>query len=81
MTVTPPLQAARERLRQAGVNASLAELALAGAQELLARAEAREADDRRRAELRRRLTQRLRDGDALDVAALAEVREHGWTRA
>lgn len=81
VTLTPPLQEARERLRRRGVNASVAELALAGARELLAAADVREQDEQHRAELRRRLTRRLRSGDALDVDALHEVRERGWTRA
>lgn len=81
VTVTPPLQQARERLRDRGVNASVAELALAGAHELLAAAEAQDADGQRRRELRQRLTQRLRNGDTLDSDALREVRESGWTRA
>ncbi len=81
VTVTPPLREARERLRRRGVNASVAELALAGAHELLAVAEAQDADGQRRRELRQRLTQRLRSGDALDADALREVRESGWTRA
>jgi len=81
VTVTPPLQEARERLRRRGVNASVAELALAGAHELLAVVEAQDADGQRRRELRQRLTQRLRSGDALDADALREVRESGWTRA
>jgi len=81
VTVTPPLQEARERLRRRGVNASVAELALAGAHELLAAAEAQDADGQRRRELRQRLTQRLRGGDALDADALREVRQSGWTRA
>jgi Arc/MetJ-type ribon-helix-helix transcriptional regulator len=81
VTLTPPLQEARERLRQQGVHASVAELALAGARELLAEAQARGADDCRRRELRQRLTARMRGGEALDVDALREVRETGWTRA
>lgn len=81
MTVTPPLQEARERLRRRGVNASVAELALAGARKLLAEAEARDDDEQRQRELRKRLTSRLRSGDTLDPGALSEVREHGWTRA
>jgi hypothetical protein len=63
------------------MNASVAELALAGARELLAEAEARDADEQRRRELRERLTRRLRQGEALDADALREVRETGWTRA
>lgn len=81
VTLTPPLQEARERLRRRGVNASVAELALAGARELLAEADARDVDDRRRRELRERLTARMRGGDALDVDAIRDVRETGWTRA
>jgi len=81
VTLTPPLQEARERLRQRGVNVSVAQLALAGAKGLLAEADARDADEHRRRELRERLTHRLRHGDALDPDALREVRETGWTRA
>jgi hypothetical protein len=81
VTVTPPLQEARERLRRRGVTASVAELALVGARELLAEAEATHSDEQRRQELRKRLTSRLRSEDALDPCALREVREHGWTRA
>ena len=81
VTLTPPLQEARERLRQRGVNVTVAQLALAGAKELLAEADAQEADDQRRRELRERLTQRLRHGDAIDPDTLREVRETGWTRA
>jgi hypothetical protein len=68
-------------LRSKGVNPSVAELALAGARGLLAAAEARETDEQHRRELRRRLAQRLRSGEALDSDALRDVREHGWTRA
>lgn len=81
VTLTPPLLEARERLRRRGVNASVAELALAGAHELLARADAGDADDKRRRELRERLTTRLRSGEAADAHAAREVRETGWTRA
>ena len=52
-----------------------------GARELLAEAEANDADKQRRQELRKRLATRLRSGDALDPGALGEVRDHGWTRA
>jgi hypothetical protein len=81
VTVTPQLQQAREQLRRHGVNPSVAELALTGARELLAEAEARDGDQQRRQELRKRLTGRLRSAAALDPEALHEVREHGWTRA
>lgn len=81
VTLTPPLQEARERLRRRGLNATVAELALAGARELLAEAEAHDADEQRRRQLRQRLTQRLRHGDAFEADALSKVREGGWTRA
>jgi Arc/MetJ-type ribon-helix-helix transcriptional regulator len=81
VTLTPPLQEARERLRRQGVNASVAELALAGARELLAEAEARGADEQRRRELRKRLTTRMRRADGIDVDAIRDVRDTGWTRA
>lgn len=80
VTLTPPLQEARERLRRRGVNASVADLALAGARELLAEADAREVNERRQRELRQRLVARMRSGDAVDVDAVRQVRETGWTR-
>jgi Arc/MetJ-type ribon-helix-helix transcriptional regulator len=81
VTLTPSLQEAQEQLRQRGVNASVGELALAGARELLADADARDADHERRRELRQRLVARMRAGDTVDVDALREARETGWTRA
>lgn len=80
VTLTPPLQEARAELRRHGVDVSVAELALAGAREMLAAAVARDADEQRRVELRGRLVRRLRSG-AFDAEALDEVRERGWTRA
>jgi hypothetical protein len=81
VTLTPPLQAAREHLRQRGVQASVGELALAGAEALLADSGARDAEERRRALLRKRLAERLRTGEGIDTEALDEVRRSGWTRA
>ncbi|MGC2375193.1 MAG: hypothetical protein WA484_15090 [Solirubrobacteraceae bacterium] len=81
VTLTPPLQEACERLRRRGLVPSVGELAMAGAQVLLADADVQ--DDRRRkaAMLRKRLATRLRAGEGIDADALAEVRRGGWTRA
>jgi hypothetical protein len=81
VTLTPPLQEARDRLRARGVNASVAELALAGAREMLAEVDARHADEQRRRQLRERLVTRLRSGAALDPVGLDDARQTGWTRA
>jgi c-di-GMP-binding flagellar brake protein YcgR len=81
VTLTPPLQAARERLRRRGMKASVGELALAGAEALLADAGTQDAEQQRRAQLRKRLAKRLRTGDGIDADALEEVRHGGWTRA
>jgi hypothetical protein len=81
VTLTLPLQAARERLRQRGVQASVGELALAGAEALLADTAVRDAEQRRRALLRKRLAERLRTGEGIDTEALDQVRRSGWTRA
>lgn len=81
VTLTPPLQDARERLRRRGLEPSVGDLALAGAQALLADADVREERQRIQAMLRRRLAARLRTGAGIDADALAEVRDAGWTRA
>ncbi len=81
VTLTPPLADARERLRRRGLVPSVGELAIAGAQRLLADADVGEELSRERALLRKRLVQRLRSGEGIDADALAEVRREGWTRA
>lgn len=81
VTLTPSLQAARERLRRRGVKASVGELALAGAEALLADAGTQDAEQQRRAQLRKRLAKRLRTGSGIDADALEKVRSGGWTRA
>ncbi len=80
VTLTPPLQAAREGLRRRGLDPSVGELAIAGARVLLADAEFQDDRQRKDTMLRKRLATRLRAG-ALDTDALAEVRSGGWTRA
>ena len=81
VTLTPPLQDARERLRRRGIEPSVGDLALAGAEALLAGADAQQERRRMQAMLRSRLAARLRTGAGIDAGALAEVRESGWTRA
>jgi hypothetical protein len=56
------------------------ELAIAGAQVLLADTNARDEQQRKSAMLRKRLATRLRTGEGVDIDALAEVRHGGWTR-
>ena len=81
VTLTPPLQDARERLRRRGLAPSVGELAIAGAQALLSNTDARDAREVKDALLRKRLAARLLTGDGLDTDALLEVRGTGWTRA
>jgi hypothetical protein len=81
VTLTPPLQDARERLRRRGLAPSVGELAIAGAQVLLADANAQDERLGKSALLRKRLATRLRTGEGIDTGALAEVRRGGWTRA
>jgi hypothetical protein len=82
VTLTPPLQEARERLRRRGLDPSVGELAIAGALRLLADVDAGEDQSSKRTMLRKRLAERLRSGGArIDADALAEVRREGWTRA
>lgn len=81
VTLTPPLQEARERLRHRGLAPSVGELAIAGAKALLAGADEQEERQAKNAMLRKRLAARVRAGEGIDTQALAEVRRDGWTRA
>lgn len=81
VTLTPPLQDARERLRRRGLAPSVGELAMVGAEAMLADADRREERRATQAMLRTRLAMRLRTGAGIDTDALAELRESGWTRA
>ncbi len=81
VTLTPPLQEARERLRRRGLAPSVGEMAIAGAQVLLADADAEDDRQRKGVMLRERLAVRLRTGEGIDTDALVEVRRGGWTRA
>ncbi len=80
MTLTPALQAARERLRRKGIEATVGELALAGAQQMLEAAAANETEEVRRRELRAELISAVLAGETMDANALDEVRE-SWTHA
>ncbi|MGH2834986.1 MAG: hypothetical protein ACRDK4_06865 [Solirubrobacteraceae bacterium] len=80
VTLTPPLQVARERLRRRGLDPSVGDLAMAGAKAMLADADAQDERRRSQAILRKRLATRLRTGAGIDADALAEVRATGWTR-
>ena len=79
--MTPPLRDARERLAQNGIRASVGELALVGAEQMLVAAEASKLEEARRQALRASLVRRLRSGEAFDADVLLDVHEHGWTRA
>lgn len=71
------MRAALDDLRSRGIDFSLAELVVRGAQARLADS----TEDAERARLRARLVAALRDGThGLDPSALDEVREQGWTR-
>jgi endonuclease/exonuclease/phosphatase (EEP) superfamily protein YafD len=81
VTLTPPLEEARRRLRDRGVDVSVGELALAGAHAMLREVDDDEQDERRRRALREQLVADLRNGDLMDPAVLLDIHEHGWTRA
>ena len=82
VTLTPPLQEARERLRRRGLDPSVGELAIAGSVASLADVDAGEDESSKRTMLRNRLAERLRSGVGVEQdELLAEVRRDGWTRA
>ena len=81
VTLTPPLQDARDRLCRRGLAPSVGELAIAGAQVLLDKADAENDREGKSDMLRKRLAARLRTSEGIDTDALAEVRRSGWTRA
>ncbi len=78
VTETPPVRAALDELRSRGIDFTLGELVVRGAQARLADS----AGEAERAQLRARLVVALRDGThGLDPGVLDEVREQGWTRS
>jgi hypothetical protein len=79
ITETPPVREALDTLRRRGERVRLDELVIRGARDRLREIEAEQDDDARKAELRRRLVERLRTGEGLDATAAYEVRERGWT--
>ncbi len=77
ITETPRVRAALDELRSRGIDFTLGELVVRGAEARLA--ESAQESDRR--ELRTRLALALRDGThGLDAVALDAARERGWTR-
>lgn len=77
VTETPPVRAALDELRTRGIDFTLGELVVRGAEARLAESTLESA----RRELRVRLAGVLRDGThGLDPVALDEAREGGWTR-
>jgi hypothetical protein len=79
ITETPPVRDALDALRRRGERVRLDDLVIRGARERLQEIEAANADEARKAELRRQLVEQLRTGEGLDAQAAYEVREHGWT--
>lgn len=70
-----------DRVRVAtGGPPDLPELVKLGAQAKLRQLDQARADDERRRVLRQRFAERTLTGEGIDVAALREVREHGWAR-
>jgi len=69
---------ALDALRVRGERVQMGELVIRGARERLRELEAERDDEAQRAELRRRLVERLHTGEGIDVDAAYEVREHGW---
>jgi hypothetical protein len=78
VTETPPVREALDALRVRGERVRMGELVIRGARERLRELEAERDDEAQRAELRRRLVERLHTGEGIDVDAAYEVREHGW---
>ncbi len=77
VTETPRVRAALDDLRSRGIDFTLGELVVRGAEARLAES-AQESSQRA---LRARLAATLRDGThGLDPASLDEARERGWTR-
>ncbi len=78
VTETPPVREALDALRLRGERVRMGELVIRGARERLRELESERDDEAHKAELRRRLVERLRTGEGIDVDAAYEVREHGW---
>jgi hypothetical protein len=78
VTETPRVRAALDELRSRGIDFTLGELVVRGAEARLSES----AGERARHGLRARLAAGLRDGThGLDPVALDEARERGWTRS
>lgn len=77
VTETPRIRAALDRLRSRGIDFTIGDLVVRGAEVRLAE----QAGETARRVLRERLAAALRDGThGLDAAALDDARERGWTR-
>ncbi len=77
VTETPRVRAALDELRRRGLDFTLGELVVRGAEARLAES----AQESGRRELRARLALALREGThGLDSAAMDEARERGWAR-
>jgi pyruvate-formate lyase-activating enzyme len=79
LTETPPVREALDALRRHGETVRLRDLVIRGAYVRLHEIEAGQDREASNAELRRKLVERLRTGEGIDVDAAYEVREHGWT--
>ena len=79
ITETDAVERALEPLRARGVEVDFGELVTLGAAAKAEQLDAAVDDEQRRAELRARFLERTSTGAGIDVDALVEAREQGWT--
>jgi hypothetical protein len=79
ITETAPVREALDDLRRRGLPVELPDLVVRGARERLREADAEQQSDAEREALRRRLLKRMESGQGLDLDALAEAHESGWS--
>ena len=82
ITETDAVQAALDELRAiVGPNIDMAEVVVVGAREQARRLSRGERSDAETMRLRERFLERSLSGDGVDLGALIDVHERGWTRA
>jgi hypothetical protein len=79
VTETPAVREALDELRRRDIKVELGDLVMRGARDRVREHDAADREERHRALLRARMVERLRTGEGIDLDALREVREHGWT--
>lgn len=79
ITETDAVHAALEPLRARGARIDFAELVCTGAEAMVRAIEKQEEDELERQRLLESLVERTHNGDGIDLDALFEVRERGWT--